>query len=124
MAQTSHCHSPMCRLHQPQGSKGGKMNRFSTMTIEIEFDFDISSVSDVWLTFVQGTKKITKKKSQRQIAIKGNTATVTLTAGETGSFEAYSPVGVQRRWLDKSGASDSSSIEYISFGDVLEEGVM
>ena len=100
------------------------MNRFSTMTIEIEFDFDLSSVSDVWLTFVQGSKKITKKKSQRHITLNGNTAKVTLSAGETGSFDAYSPIGVQARWLDKTGASDSSSIEYISFGDVLEEGVM
>lgn len=100
------------------------MNRFSTMTLEIEFDFDISTTSDIWLTFVQGRKKVTKKKSQREITVKDNIGKVTLTSSETGIFDAYSPIAVQARWLDKNGTSDSSSIEYISLGDVLEEGVM
>ena len=100
------------------------MNRYSTITMEIEFEFDISKASDIWITFEQGKKKITKKKSLKEIKMSGNVGKVTLTPEETGMFNAFSAIAVQARWIMADGTSDSSSIEYITLGDVLEDGVM
>ena len=100
------------------------MNRYSTITFETEFDFAIDNAADIWVSLVQGKTKITKKKSARQLTTSGNVAKVTLTQRESASFEAYMPIAVQARWLMADGQRDSSTIEYISLGDVLEEGVM
>ena len=98
------------------------MNRYSTMTIEVEFDIDLNLVDDVWITFEQAGTKITKKKSLEEITTEDKICTLTLTQAETASFDAYSPIAVQARWLTWQGEADSSTIDYISLGDVLEEG--
>ncbi len=100
------------------------MNRYSTITLEIEFEIDLNSVDDIWLTFQQGINTITKKKSLEEITVAGNICTVTLSQKETASFEAYTPIALQARWLTYQGETDSSSIEYIHLGDVLKEGEM
>ena len=83
---------------------------------------DLNLVDDVWITFEQGNTKITKKKSLEQITTEDKICTLTLTQAETASFDAYSPIAVQARWLTWQGEADSSTIDYISLGDVLEEG--
>lgn len=100
------------------------MNRFSTITIEIESEFDLGQMADVWMTFEQGKTKLTKKKSKREINVSGNNVTVKLEQGETAQFKAYTPISVQARWVTDTGVADSSTIEYFSLGDVLEEGEM
>ena len=100
------------------------MNRYSTVTIELEFEFDISGADDIWVSFEQGKKKITKKKSQKEITMEGRLAKILLTQEETGLFDAYSAIAIQARWRTADGATDSSTIEYFSLGDVLEDGVM
>jgi hypothetical protein len=100
------------------------MNRFSTITIEIESEFDLETVADMWITFAQGKTKITKKKSLREITVTDGVAKVVLEQAETALFQAYSPIAVQARWISDEGATDSSTVEYFSLGDVLEEGEM
>jgi hypothetical protein len=100
------------------------MNRYSTITMGIESEFDLGQMADVWVTFEQGKTKITKKKSKREINVKGYSATVTLKQEETAGFKAYMPIAVQARWITDGGVTDSSTVEYFSLGDVLEEGVI
>lgn len=100
------------------------MNRFSTITIEIESEFDLETVADVWITFAQGKTKITKKKSLREITVTDGVAKVVLEQDETAMFKAYTPIAVQARWVSDEGTTDSSEVDYFSLGDVLEEGEM
>ncbi len=100
------------------------MNRYSTLTFEIETDFDAESMADVWVTFEQGKTRITKKKSLGQVNSKEKIIMVTLSQTETALFTAYTAIGVQARWIDKNSVTDSSTVEFFSLGDVMEEGEM
>jgi hypothetical protein len=103
-------------------ARKGDMNRYSTITIEIESEFDLEHMADVWVTFEQGKNRITKKKSLKEINCNGNIARVTLSQEETAGFKAFMPISVQARWISDEKVADSSAIEYFSLGDVLEEG--
>lgn len=100
------------------------MNRYSTITFEIETDFDAESMADVWVTFEQGKTRITKKKSLGQLTAKDKSIFPTLSQTETALFTAFMPIGVQARWINSAGVTDSSTVEFFSLGDVMEEGEM
>lgn len=100
------------------------MNRYSTMKFEIESEFLIGDMADIWVTFGQGKYKITKKKSLGEVTAEEYKCFVTLEQEETALFNAFVPVAVQARWISADGKTDSSTIDYFSLGDVMEEGVM
>lgn len=100
------------------------MNRFSTIKIEIEADFSLDVMTDIWVTFEQGKTKITKKKSEGQLMVDDYICQATLSQAETGLFKAHMPIAVQCRWVDFEGNADSADIGYCTLGDVLEEGVI
>lgn len=99
------------------------MNRFSTIKFEIEAEFRLTAMDDIWVTFKQGKTKITKKKSAGEVEVDDKICKVTLTQEETASFVAYNSIAVQLRWINN-GESDSSDVEFFQLGDVLEEGVI
>ena len=97
------------------------MNRYSTIQFEIEAEFSLETMDDIWVTFEQGKTTFTKKKSAGEVTVKENCCYATLSQNESALFNAYAPIAVQVRWAGN-GVSDSSEIDYFSLGDVLEEG--
>jgi len=98
------------------------MNRFSTIDFEIDAEFDLELLDDIWVTFEQGKISITKKKKAGEINTTGKTCKFTLKQTDTGLFNAYMPIAIQIRWVSEEGTADSSDIGYFVLGDVLEEG--
>ena len=98
------------------------MNRYSTMTMEIEAEFALGEMADVWVTFSQGRVIVTKKKSLKELEAEGTVCRVKLSQSETAMFRAFSPIAVQVRWVAADGTADSSEIDYFSLEDVLQEG--
>lgn len=100
------------------------MNRYSTIKIEIESEFCLDNMADVWLTFRQGKTKITKRKSDGEIETTDTGLSTILAQEETALFAAFMPIAVQARWIAADGTTDSSNTEFFSLGDVLEGGMM
>ena len=97
------------------------MLRYSTPTIYIETDMDLTDSTALWISFKQGD--VVLRKTKEELEIKPDVIEVTLNQEETSMFEAYENVKIQLRWLIGSKAGGSNIIS-VKFYDVLENEVI
>lgn len=108
------------------------MYRGTTPTFTFHSDVDLSSASELWVTFQTlipynfgEVPKLTKKKSSDGVTVDGSTVTVRLTQGDTlqlgGEKNAQYRVEMQIRALVGEDAI-ASNMMYTTLGRILEEG--
>lgn len=90
----------------------------SATTLTVPDSLDLTAAKAVYVTFVQGSKLITKKSGDPGLEIEAHACRVRMTQEETLGF-AVGPVEVQLRWLMPDGTADGSDVAKVYNKGVL-----
>lgn len=94
-----------------------------TITCALGEAVDLSLAAHVYMTFRQGSRKLTKTGDD--LTIEGGDVSCALTQSETLYFVSTdSPVEVQVNWTYDDGSRGQTSIEKIDLGRTLEPEVL
>lgn len=98
------------------------MIRYTTPTLTFNLPFEVSYLSDAYVTIVQSNKII--EKSYSDCTVQDKTLSVTLTQEETGSLVAERDAKVQLRCKGTDGKAYASQEFQIKIDDVLKSGAI
>lgn len=101
------------------------MRRGTTPTHIFSTGVDLTQASVLWLTYQQGTLKLTKQLSDITIDPQNNKKfSVTLTQADTLQFATDRPVQIQLRVLMANGTACASDVITLDIGRILKDGVI
>lgn len=99
------------------------MIRYTTPTITLSID-TVLPEAEVYVTFQQGTKKLTKTDAEITRNAKTTTLVVSLTQSESASFKAGEPVMVQANWITADGTRNATKAASVTTIDNLLDEVI
>lgn len=100
------------------------MTRGTTPTVTIVPDTDLSQLKNIYITFSQGSKVVTKTNSDMIIDLTAGSIAITFSQEETLLWKAVASVAVQLRATTLSGDAVASEVAYVSVSDILMDGVI
>ena len=97
------------------------MTAFTTPTYTLTFPegTSFSGTTDLYVTLVQGSRRITKTREDGAVTVSGNILSVGLTQAESGIFRPNVPVEIMVNWTYADGKRGASDITTVTVGKNL-----
>lgn len=99
------------------------MIRYTTPTVRLIIEADLTG-TDIYATFKQACREITKKNPPVMVEDDVSTLVVRFTQEETAGFSDNMPVAVQVNWITPGGTRSATEIAQVrTFANLLDEVV-
>ena len=98
------------------------MIRGTTPTLTFELPFDVSTLSEYWITISQRYENIRIDKDSADCTSSGSVITLPLTQEDTLKLIADKPCFIQVRALTSGGVAMASNMIQVTVDDILREG--
>ena len=98
------------------------------ITIKINSDLDLSTMTQIWVTFKNASAEITYDIDDIELNVAEKTIALAMSQEDTLSFKSdinqANKVEVQVRFLDDNGMAYASNISTVTLFRILKEGVI
>lgn len=95
-----------------------------SIVFNVNPDFDLSKVVEVWVTLKNSINEKTFTISEVEVEAEEHTLTIMLTQEDTLAFKILDTCEAQIRFLDEDGLAYASNIVTLNIGRILKEGVI